>query len=327
MIDSNQHIDHELAAKYLAQECSATELERFEAWLNASSANKTEFEMLKSMWEVDFSETENVDVDNGWSNVLNQTEINVQPIQREHSTYSYLSVAASIILLLGVSAAFWFVNQQTNLVFKTTGELSNIMLNDGTAVSLSENTTLTYPEAFDGETREVTIAGKAFFQVAKNSAQPFIIHTDGGDVTVVGTAFEVNTRDKSHPLIVEVEEGIVDVASARTSEVARVTAGMVCEVSDDDEKIEVRDIDSAAPFFWKDKTIKFKRTQLIQVVKTLKELMNLDIKLSSTEIEHCELTVVFKNENPETMLEIIALTLNLELSKEGTTYLFSGEGC
>lgn len=327
MKDSSAHIDHELAAKYLEGTCSKAEIEQFEAWLNASAENRFEFDSIKMIWEADIAEPDNIDVESAWGNILKQTDIQVQPIQREHSVFSYLSIAASIVLLIGVSAAFWFVNQQTDLIFKTNGELANIMLNDGTTVSLSENTTLTYPEAFEGETREVSIEGKAFFQVAKNSAQPFIIHTNGGDVTVVGTAFEVNTRDKNHPLIVEVEEGIVDVASAKTSEVARVTAGMICEVSNKNEKIEVRDIENPAPFFWKDKTIKFKRTQLIQVVKTLKELLNLDIKLNSTEIEHCELTVVFTNEKPETMLEIIALTLNLELSKEGDTYLFSGEGC
>jgi transmembrane sensor len=325
--DSNAHIDHDLAAKYLAGECTAQEREQFENWLNASNENKTEFELLASIWETDFTEPAGANAELAWENVLNQTGIKPQPIQREHSTYSYLSIAASIVLFIGISAAFWFVNQTSELVFKTNNEFANIILDDGTVVSLSENTTLTYPEGFEGETREVAIVGKAFFQVAKNSAQPFIIHTEGGDVTVVGTAFEVNTREKTHPLIVEVEEGIVDVSSAYSQEVARVTAGKVCEVSSTNQKMVVSDIKNPAPFYWKDKTIKFKRTQLIQVASTLKELLNLDIKLGSTAIEQCELTVIFTNEKPETMLEIIALTLNLELSKEGSTFIFSGEGC
>jgi transmembrane sensor len=325
--DLNAHIDHELAAKYLEGTCSKAEIDQFETWVKASSENKFEFDSLKMIWEADYSEPDQVDVEGAWSTVINEAGIEAKPIEREHSIFSYLSIAASVVLLIGVSAAFWFVNQQTNLVFKTSGEFANVMLNDGTTVSLSENTTLTYPEAFEGETREVSIIGKAFFQVAKNSDQPFIIHTDGGNVTVVGTAFEVNTMDANHALVVEVEEGIVDVVSSKTNEKARVTAGKVCKVSTNDEKMVVADFDNPAPFFWKDKTIKFKRTQLIQVAKTLKELMNLDIKLSSTEIEHCELTVVFTDEKPETMLEIIALTLSLDLSKEGTTYILSGEGC
>ena len=143
----------------------------------------------------------------------------------------------------------------------------------------------------------------------------------------MGTAFEVTTEDKEHALIVEVEEGIVDVASAKTSEVARVTAGKVCEISRSSEKIIVTEIENPAPFYWKDKTIKFKRTRLDQVAKTLKEILNLDIKRQSPNISHCELTVVFTNEKPEIIVEIIALTLGLEVSKEGPTFIFTGDGC
>jgi DNA-directed RNA polymerase specialized sigma24 family protein len=50
-----------------------------------------------------------------------------------------------------------------------------------------------YADNFEGDTREVTLAGEAFFDVVKNPAKPFIIHTGAMDVKVLGTEFNVRS--------------------------------------------------------------------------------------------------------------------------------------
>jgi transmembrane sensor len=71
----------------------------------------------------------------------------------------------------------------------------NHHLPDGTSVTLNSESTLRYPAAFTGQTREVTLTGEAFFDVIKDHEHPFIIHTDKMNVKVLGTAFDV----KSYP--------------------------------------------------------------------------------------------------------------------------------
>lgn len=71
-------------------------------------------------------------------------------------------------------------------------------LPDGTRVHLNYNSSLTYPLAFTGSSREVVLEGEAYFFVAKDKRRPFIVHTRYGDVKEYGTEFDVNTRYDSH---------------------------------------------------------------------------------------------------------------------------------
>lgn len=70
-----------------------------------------------------------------------------------------------------------------------------IILSDGTKVSLNSDTKLKFPFHFAGSTREVFVEGEAFFEVAKDSQHPFIVHTGLADVVVTGTSFNINTYD------------------------------------------------------------------------------------------------------------------------------------
>ncbi|TSD66451.1 FecR family protein [Inquilinus sp. KBS0705] len=88
-----------------------------------------------------------------------------------------------------LSANNW--QQQTTI----NGAKSVLILTDGTKVTLNSHTTLKYPAKFDGATREVTLTGEAYFDVKKDHAHPFIIHTAKMNVKVLGTAFNV----KSYP--------------------------------------------------------------------------------------------------------------------------------
>lgn len=67
-----------------------------------------------------------------------------------------------------------------------------LLLSDGTEVWLNATTKLRFPFSFSGDKREVYLDGEAFFQVAKNDAKPFVVHTGQTDIEVLGTSFNVN---------------------------------------------------------------------------------------------------------------------------------------
>ena len=337
MEDLNQHIDFELAAKYLAGECSASEIQTFESWLNSSEKNQEEFKALKSMFDVDHA-TAIIDVDEAWNKVNSLTSTSTRSIQdlpsvRKPPMMVY-RIAAAITVIVGISVALWFMKDTSTLNELRSGtQMANITLEDGTEISMHAHSILSYPESFSGQTREVTLSGDemlsglAYFKVAPDKSKPFIIHTSGGDIEVVGTEFEVQTDMSDLQLRVSVEEGIVEVSNEFIDEPARVTAGQVAAVQISAGEIMVSENESVAPFFWKDKTIKFKRTQLSKVVESLNLLLQMNIKLESESLSACELTVTFTNEKPETIAEIIAMTLGLEVERNGDTYILSGTGC
>ncbi len=74
-----------------------------------------------------------------------------------------------------------------------------LTLPDGSKVWLNAASSITYPTAFNGEAREVSITGEVFFEVTKNARQPFIVRTYKEDIEVLGTEFNVNAyEDEPH---------------------------------------------------------------------------------------------------------------------------------
>ncbi len=78
-----------------------------------------------------------------------------------------------------------------NQISTKNGSKTSLRLADGTLVTLNADSKLDYPENFSGNTREVTLQGEAFFEVAHNAQSPFIIHTKAMDIKVLGTVFNV----------------------------------------------------------------------------------------------------------------------------------------
>jgi len=66
-----------------------------------------------------------------------------------------------------------------------------LVLPDGTKVWLNNASSLRYPTSFSGPTREVQLTGEAYFEVAKNSTQSFLVRVPNATVHVLGTSFNI----------------------------------------------------------------------------------------------------------------------------------------
>jgi transmembrane sensor len=96
----------------------------------------------------------------------------------------------------------------TNTLQVPAGMDYQLVLADGSTIWLNSTSTIHFPFSFTGKTREVTITGEAYIQVAKNKQQPFIVHLPGSAVKVLGTEFNVNTYDSGKINVALVEGGI-----------------------------------------------------------------------------------------------------------------------
>jgi ferric-dicitrate binding protein FerR (iron transport regulator) len=71
------------------------------------------------------------------------------------------------------------------------GERRPFLLPDGSRVLLNASSHVTVLAGFGDTSREVSLTGEAYFDVAKDVNRPFVIHTATIDVRVLGTAFNV----------------------------------------------------------------------------------------------------------------------------------------
>ncbi len=78
-----------------------------------------------------------------------------------------------------------------NRISTKNGSKTNLLLPDGTKVWLNSGSQLDYDKTYGNKLREVSLVGEAYFDVVKNAAKPFVIHTRKMDIKVLGTAFNV----------------------------------------------------------------------------------------------------------------------------------------
>jgi transmembrane sensor len=80
-----------------------------------------------------------------------------------------------------------------NSVFVPAGKDYEIVLSDGSKIRMNSTTKLDFPFTFSANTREITINGEAYCEIAKDKKRPFIVHLPTGSVKVLGTEFNVNS--------------------------------------------------------------------------------------------------------------------------------------
>lgn len=86
-----------------------------------------------------------------------------------------------------------------------------IVLEDGSAVTLTPGSKIIYPKKFPKEKREVQLLGDAFFEITKNPDKPFFVYSGKLVTRVLGTSFRIKTNPKGQALEVEVVTGKVSV--------------------------------------------------------------------------------------------------------------------
>ncbi|WP_342088087.1 FecR family protein [Dyadobacter sp. OTU695] len=150
------------------------------------------------------------------------------PIRWYKNPVRLLYMAATIFLAFGLG---WYFLLSTNrnaseqsgmlawlgpedkLVNKSNGSTHAeiITLQDGSKITLQPNSSVTYPEVFDGTERNVQLQGEAFFEVKRNPKQPFLVHFNNLIVKVLGTSFNIRSFPSEGSVRVTVRTGKVAV--------------------------------------------------------------------------------------------------------------------
>jgi transmembrane sensor len=134
-----------------------------------------------------------------------------------------LAMAASLVAALVVAGGYFLHEKLGWRHFQTrVGDFSRIVLDDGSVIDLNTDSEI---RVRMGARREVRLLrGEGRFQVAHDTARPFIVSARDTDVRAVGTEFSVRLRDSAQ-IDVLVSEGTVAIASAHVPHAPPVSAG------------------------------------------------------------------------------------------------------
>ena len=216
-------MDSEQLARFLAGEMSAPERRTVDSWAASDPEASRELVLLQTAWGAK-PEPGRWDVDAAWSRLqvrLDRPHPAVIPLRPSRRVWLWSAAAAVVLVAAGLASGRWTAAE----AFVTgPGERRELALADGSAVVLAPESRLEVPRAF-GSARQVTLSGRAWFEVRHDAGRPFRVETSGATIEDLGTEFEVVARPGSAPIQVVVVAGSVAVRSRTNAGADRVTLG------------------------------------------------------------------------------------------------------
>jgi ferric-dicitrate binding protein FerR (iron transport regulator) len=142
-----------------------------------------------------------------------------------------------------------------------------LKLPDGTNVWLNAASSITYPTAFMGKDRTVTITGEAYFEVANDRLKPFHVKVNEMDVEVFGTHFNVNAYNDEPAVKTTLLEGSVKVSKYAASVILK--PGEQTSVSQSSYPSQPIPVETDLVMAWKNGLFNFNKVSLQDVMKQI----------------------------------------------------------
>lgn len=308
------NINDDVLVKYLLEEASDAEQASVHQWVSENEANARYFEHFRLIWEESqrLAPRVMINEDAAWDRFKQKVQHRAPaPVRTERImslTWFYRIAAAVIILALGTTVGY-FLGHRPNanaVALHTTGQTLTDTLPDGSVVTLNKNSSLTYRVNRKQKIREVQLDGEAFFEIASDAQQPFIIHTSEAAVKVLGTSFNVKTAAGSTEVIVETGRVEVEKASHKIQLEAHEK---VTVTNNADAPVKARSTDELYRYY-SNHTFVCNGTPLWQLVQALNDAYDVEIIIGNDELRSLPLTTTFSQQPLDSVLSVISDTFD-----------------
>lgn len=189
-----------------------------------------------------------------------------------------------------------------------------VVLSDGSQVWLNAASSLRFPIAFTGNTREVELTGEAYFEVAKNRKKSFRVRVKDMQVDVVGTHFNINAYSEEEAIKTSLLEGSVQVTKGFRSH--RLQPGEQSILNWEDDTINITTADMDAVVAWKNGLFEFQGADIAAIMRQIARWYDVEIistaKIHSRRFEG----KISRNAQLSDVLQILELS-NIKFRIEG----------
>lgn len=153
----------------------------------------------------------------------------------------------------------------------------SITLCDGTKVWLNSLSSISYPEIFACESREVTLFGEAYFEVAPNAKSPFIVHTGDMSLRVLGTSFNIRSYADENSITTTLLTGSVSQRYFNVDDEIKLTPGQQSVYTKVSGDIECRPANIKDVLAWREDRIVIKNERLEEVFSHLSKWYSFEV--------------------------------------------------
>ncbi|NOU58590.1 FecR family protein [Marinifilum caeruleilacunae] len=325
--ETSHNIEWESISKYLSGEMSEEERTAFEKLIDSNS----EYAQIVAASEKDLGLVEDViqirekyNSDHAWNQVhsrISKPDNKNMSILANQNFKRVLQFAAMIVLVIGlglVSNKVYkdYLSPYKTFISKAEDSSKTIVLADGSTVTLNGEAKLVYPKKFNSATRNVSLEGEAFFDIAKNPEKAFIITVKGAEIKVLGTSFNVIAQEDK----VEV---LVESGKVQFSELENNEESVILEKGDfavlKENSLNKTLMNDDNYLSWKTQKMVFRGMPLKDVAKVIERTYRVKVEFESNDIANEKINTTFIQDPLNVVLTNICMSKSLTYEKKGQT--------
>ena len=250
---------------------------------------------------------------------------------------SFLRIAAACLLVFftGWLGYTLILKPDPNVIVESGKSRKEVVLPDGSKITMNINSTLTYPRVFEAKRREVKFEGEGFFEIQADRSHPFIVATPHVKVRVLGTAFNLKAYKEDPAIETSLIHGKVEVLTAKeertlsiltpnhkfvVDKIALITSHLP-QTKSQIEVVPMEFIDpsNTAPvdLAWKEGKFAFASSPFQDIAREMKRRYAVDIIFENKEAADFKYTASFEQEDVVDILDALQLVKPFKYRKEG----------
>ncbi len=192
----------ELIITYLSGNASIAEEEELFDWIKSNPDNEQAYKQFNKIWQVSGDLKKDFNPNEKWEDFKLRVEqgSTIRKIKPKNHLYK---IAAAIAFLIGFGLLIKVlvfdstsevdkINESVTMIDVYTTDSSKVFyLPDRTKIYLNKNSKFSYSNIFNQNTRVTYLEGEAFFEVYRDTSQPFTVNSFGTKTQVLGTSFNI----------------------------------------------------------------------------------------------------------------------------------------
>jgi len=269
-----------------------------------------------------------------FSDVSNPLSNNLKSGSEDSAKKFFGSWIGFAAIFLTMMTFLWIIYQQikdkqilndhslaNELVVKNnpSGIKSFVILPDGSKVKLNSESYIEYFQDFRNG-RTVKLVGEAFFDIVRDTLQPFVVETGDLNINVLGTSFNVEAFPFEENVKVALVTGKVEIQKREGFNIATLNYLDPKEMivfNHQSSEYEIKTFDYNSTLGWKDGNLVFQEERFDEVIKKLERWYGVEIKVGPVADMSGKYTGIYKNTSLEFVMEGMGFTSDFDFKIEG----------
>ena len=234
--------------------------------------------------------------------------------------------AAVILLLIASTISYWWGERQLQnqfadiLVEAPLGAKTKLILSDSTLVWLNAGSKIVYSQGFGVKDRHLRLNGEAYFEVAKDSLNRFVVQAGDLAVEALGTSFNVKAYEEDNQAVVTLFQGKVKTSVGR-DEAFLLPDQAVTYLKNKGQLKKSTLNDAYRACLWRNNELAFNDEALSEIAVLLNRMYNIQVVFKSEKVKALRFTGVITNNSLDNIIELISLTSPIIYTSKGDTII------